>query len=48
MSTRGQSKAALKRKAGWRHVPALDDDAGVGVIFTTVALTRLCVATLSA
>jgi hypothetical protein len=45
MSTRGQSKAALKRKQA--GVVAPDDDRWVWeVIFTTVALTSLCVATL--
>jgi hypothetical protein len=44
-STREQSKAALRRKQA--GVVALDDERWVwGVIFTTVALTGLCVATL--
>ena len=45
MSTHVQSKAALRRKQA--GVVALEDDRWVwGVIFTTVALTGLCVATL--
>ena len=45
MSTRAQSKAALRRKHA--AVVAMEDDRWVwGVIFTTVALTGFCVATL--
>jgi hypothetical protein len=45
MSTRAQSRVALKRKRD--DVVALEDDRWVwGVIFTTTALTGLCVATL--
>jgi hypothetical protein len=45
MSTHVQSKAALRREQA--GIVALEDDRWVwGVIFTTVALTGLCVATL--
>jgi hypothetical protein len=45
MSTRLQSKAALRRKR--TEVMALENDHWAwGAIFTTVALTGLCLATL--
>jgi hypothetical protein len=45
MSTRKQSKAVLRRKRA--EAVASENDWWVwGVIFTTVALTALCVATL--
>ena len=45
MSTRAQGKAALRRKHA--DVVSLEDDRWVwGVIFATVALSGLCVATL--